>query len=99
MIDGKQLAQTIIDRYGTKDVYEIVKKAGINLKFEQWHPVTNGEFHRKTRQIRINTNAESCIEKVIAHELGHYFIAEITVERIENEEKIADDFSIGLIGE
>lgn len=98
-MDGKELAKKIIDRYGTKDVYQIAKKAGINLKFEQWHPITNGEFHRKTREIRINTNAEACIEKVIAHELGHYFIAEITAEGIENEEKIADDFCIGLIGE
>ena len=91
---GKILAQNTIQKYATKDIFLLCKKAKIELRYEKWHPITLGEFDKKTNTICINLRANIDPKQIIAHELGHYFIhqMELKLSRIE-EEKIVEGFA------
>ena len=51
---GKELAQQVLDKYGTTDVLAIAKQLTIKVIYQKWHPSTVGEFDRKTKTIYIN---------------------------------------------
>ncbi len=91
---GKILAQNTIQKYATNDVFLLCKKTEIELRYEKWHPVTLGEFDKKTNTICINLTTKIDPKQIIAHELGHYFIhqMELKFSRIE-EEKIIENFA------
>lgn len=91
---GKILAQNTIQKYATNDIFLLCKKAEIELRYEKWHPVTLGEFDKKTDTICINLTTNIDPKQIIAHELGHYFIHQMALKfsRIE-EEKIVEDFA------
>jgi Zn-dependent peptidase ImmA (M78 family) len=92
-MSGKELAQNIISQYQTTDVFELSKQAGVILIFEKWHPSTIGEFDKKTKEIRINLNATIAQERIIAHELGHFFLNETQGNYTRQEEEtIVGDF-------
>jgi hypothetical protein len=83
----------IVAKYGTRDPREIAERAGVLVIFERWHPITLGEFERKTDTIRINVNAEGIdTDTIIAHELGHFFAAGLNLNR-EEDEKFAREFA------
>ena len=89
----EQIVAEIVARYGTRDPREMAGRAGVPVVFGRWHPVTVGEFERKTGTIRVNLNAEGVdAEEVIAHELGHYFAAELKLDR-EDDERFAREFA------
>ena len=89
----EQIVAEIVARYGTRDPREMAGRAGVPVVFERWHPTTLGEFERKTGTIRVNLNAENVdADAVIAHELGHFFAAELKLDR-EDDEKFARDFA------
>jgi hypothetical protein len=96
-------AQKIIAELGTSDVYRIAEKSGVKIVFENWYPVTIGEYERSTRTIRVNRRAGevgengSNHEKIIAHELGHFFAADLKLEKTE-EEVFAREFAENLTG-
>ena len=98
MIDG------IAREYKTRDVYLIAEKAGVSIIYESWHPVTVGEFERKTKTIRVNRNApgkaedaENAQRKIVAHELAHFFAIDLKMDKKE-EEKFARSFAEKLLG-
>lgn len=91
---GKKLAQQVMECYGTSDVFALVEQVGVSLTYGRWHPVTLGEFNKKTRSICINLNATIDQKLIIAHELGHYFAADLPGQRSRaKEETIAEDFA------
>jgi Zn-dependent peptidase ImmA (M78 family) len=94
---GTELAQQVIKRYGTADVAELARLAGVTVRYERWHPVTVGEYHKTTRTICINLNASVKQSRILAHELGHFFIHEtgMIVSRAE-EEVMAEEFAGAL---
>jgi Zn-dependent peptidase ImmA (M78 family) len=82
----------IVRRYKTRDVFALAEKAGVKIVYESWHPVTRGEFERKTKTIRVNrralANSPNALEAeriIIAHELGHFFALDLKLERSEDE--------------
>lgn len=88
------LAQKIIEKYNTTDVFAIAKQAGIDVIYEKWQPVTYGEFDKKNKTICINLNAPLSIEHILAHELGHFFIHQMSIElNKKDEENIVEDFA------
>lgn len=89
---GAELVEKVVAQYGTTDVFELVEHTGITLIYAHWHPMTMGEFHKKTKKICVNLNAPIEKEKIIAHELGHYFMAEngIILSRIEEEKRVGE---------
>lgn len=91
-MSGVNLAKKIMAQYNTANVFEIVQSAGITLIYAHWHPTTMGEFHKKTKMIYINLNFVLEKERIIAHELGHYFMAEngIILSRIEEEKRVEE---------
>ncbi len=90
---GQELAQKISAQYKTTDVFELSKQAGVTLIFEKWHPSTIGEFDKKTKEIRINLNATVPKERIIAHELGHFFLNEMQGNYTRQEEEtIVEEF-------
>lgn len=98
----KDLASIIFCRYGTRDVYAIAKRAGVKIVYQKWFPATAGEFHFKTKTIYVNENAEIAAEKIVAHELGHYFLKEFETRRRGDagsfdEEKFCDEFAEKLL--
>ncbi|MEZ0609390.1 ImmA/IrrE family metallo-endopeptidase [Fibrella sp. WM1] len=95
---GSELAKQVMQRYGTSDVAELARRAGVVVRYERWHPVTLGEYHPKTRTICINLNASLAQASILAHELGHFFIhdAGLTVSR-QDEETIAQAFAETLL--
>jgi len=94
--NGEQLARTVIEKFNTRDVLEIVEKVGLRLIYEKWFPVTIGEFDWKNKTICVNLNAYVPVEKIIAHELGHFFARDLNLEKAE-EEKFCDDFAESLL--
>jgi hypothetical protein len=92
-----ELAGAVRVRYGTSDVYAIAEACGLTISAGRWHPVTAGEFDRRSGQITVNLNAPFDTEKIAAHELGHYFIDEFGVET-PSEEDYCDEFAAVLTG-
>jgi predicted SprT family Zn-dependent metalloprotease len=99
-----QIVRKIVAEFGTSDVYAIAETAGVKIVYENWHPVTIGEFERKTLTIRVNRralendkNGAMLERKIIAHELGHFFAAGLKLEKKE-EEAFAHAFAADLTG-
>lgn len=92
------IANKLIVDLGTRDVYEIARRTDISVEFESWFPVTFGEFDRKNRRITVNRNAPVWVEVIVAHELGHYFLQDLTgIEGIDIE-RSCDRFANALLG-
>lgn len=95
---GLNLANIVSQRYQTADVAELARRAGVSVRYERWHPVTVGEYHKKTGTICINLNASVAHNQILAHELGHFFIHEagLVLSR-QDEEKLAEAFAVTLL--
>lgn len=85
---GKELAQTISEQFGTKNIVELCQIADISVRYEKWSPVTLGEFDRKNSAICINLNAPIVPSDILAHEVGHYFIFQKNIKLSRAEEEI-----------
>jgi Zn-dependent peptidase ImmA (M78 family) len=96
-IEARKIADMIFEKFGTKDVFEIAEKARVKIVFERWFPATIGEFDRKNKLICVNLNASEKVEKIIAHELGHFFAHDFNFDKVE-EERFARKFAQILIG-
>ncbi len=94
--NAEQSARAVIEKFNTRDVFEIAGKAGVQIICEKWFPVTIGEFDRKNKTICVNLNADAAVEKIIAHELGHFFARDLKLKKAE-EEKFCDDFAKSLL--
>jgi Zn-dependent peptidase ImmA (M78 family) len=88
------MAKSVISDFGTNNVFEIAEKIDISIIYAKWFPVTLGEFDRKNRRITVNQNAKNSFEKIIAHELGHYFAKDL---KIFDEERFCDEFAEKLL--
>ncbi|MDQ3132722.1 MAG: hypothetical protein M3Q99_18385 [Acidobacteriota bacterium] len=95
----KNLVDEIARKYGTRDVFLIAEKVQVSIIYESWHPLTIGEYERKTRTIFVNRNAlaktenaEDLEKKIVAHELGHFFAVDLKMDKKE-EEKFAHAFA------
>ncbi len=98
MSEAVRLAGRIIKIFQTRDIYEITRKAGVKIIFQNWHPATAGEFNHQTRTIYVNGNAGLPVEKVLAHELCHYFMREFEVDAgVVDEECFCDEFAEALL--
>ncbi len=95
-VKGQEFAQQIFEKFGTHDVFEIAEKAGVRIVYESWFPVTIGEFERKTKTICVNLTTAENREKIVAHELGHFFARDLNLNKTE-EEKFAQEFTEVLI--
>jgi hypothetical protein len=96
---GLKKAEEIISRFGTRDAFEIARQSGVNVIYESWHPVTVGEFERKTLMIRVNLRAKEMgisLAKIVAHELGHFFAGDLKLNR-KDEEIFACAFAENLL--
>jgi len=97
--NGLSLATEVASRFQTKCVFEIARKSNIAIVYGKWFPVTLGEFDIKNKRITVNENGEIPFERVVAHELGHYFLR----ENFEpgplsfDEEKFCDEFADELL--
>ena len=89
---GEELAENIIEQFGTQSILQVCQIAKINIRYEKWHPVTLGEFDRKNNTIFINLNANIDQTQIIAHEIGHYFIHQKGIKLNRNEEEMVVDF-------
>lgn len=96
-MDIGNFTKKVYEKFQTRDVLEIAEKSGISIIYQKWHPVTVGEFDWRTKTICVNQNAEISSEKIIAHELGHYFLREFEVRGVLNEEGFCDDFADALL--
>lgn len=92
----KNFVDEIVARFGTNDVFAIADKAGVQIIYEKWFPVTIGEFDRKKQTICVNLSADEKPEKIVAHELGHFFAQDLSLDKAE-EEKFAHLFAVELI--
>lgn len=81
----KNYVDEIVSRFETSDVFSIAEKANVRIVYERWFPVTIGEFDKKNRTICVNLNAAQKVEKIIAHELGHFFAADLNLGKMEEE--------------
>lgn len=93
----------IIEELGTRDVFFIAAKSGVKIIYENWHPVTAGEFDKKNRTISVNLRAVEIgrfSEKtIIAHELGHFFAPVEFRRNRQTEEDFAVRFAAALTGQ
>lgn len=100
---AKQAAQTIAERCGTRDVFQIAEKSGVAIVYESWYPTTIGEFELRTKRILVNEralennpNAATLKRAIVAHELAHFFADEFKIDKLE-EEKFAGEFAKELL--
>jgi Zn-dependent peptidase ImmA (M78 family) len=93
MMKSDELARKIRARFQTRDVYAIADKSRIRIINQKWHPVTLGEFDWRAKTIYVNENAAIKSEKIIAHELGHYFLKFFEVKNVADEERFCDEFA------
>jgi Zn-dependent peptidase ImmA (M78 family) len=96
-MNGINLAKSIVSEFQTNNVFKIAQRLDISIVYEQWFPVTLGEYNRKKRRITVNKNAQIPFDKIIAHELGHYFLEGLSPQRHGDEEKICDEFADELL--
>lgn len=89
---GREAARQVREKFATRDVFSIAETIGLKIVYESWFPVTVGEFDKKRRTIFVNERAEESDEKIIAHELGHYFAQNFEMNKAE-EERFAHDFA------
>ncbi|HEX8288919.1 MAG TPA: hypothetical protein VF556_13035 [Pyrinomonadaceae bacterium] len=105
-MDAQSLAQKIVAEFGTNDVYEIAGEAGVKIVYEDWYPVTIGEYEKRTKTIRVNRraleqnkgdfeNKRNLEKKIIAHELGHFFAIDLNFDKTQ-EEVFAREFAESL---
>jgi predicted SprT family Zn-dependent metalloprotease len=99
----EKIVGQIVAAAGTFDVYEIAQTNGVSVKYENWHPVTIGEFERKTKTIRVNLRAltdnkkgEDLEKMIVAHELGHFFAGALGFDK-KDEERFARQFAESLV--
>ena len=92
------LAESVFSQFETCDVFEIAEKSGMSIIYQKWFPVTLGEFDWKSKTIIVNENAGIEKEKIVAHELGHYFLKEFAI-KITDEERFCDEFADELLKE
>lgn len=92
---GRDLADRVVEEFGTRKVNEIAERAGLSIRFGSWHPVTAGEFDVVARVITVNEHAEQDAIRIIAHELGHYFLRRGSVQ-CGDIERFSDDFADAL---
>ena len=93
-----QLAKQVFRQFQTRNINEIAVMSGLKIIYEKWFPVTLGEFDWKKREIRVNENAKISFDKIIAHELGHYFIKIYELKIAGDEETFCDEFADNLLG-
>jgi hypothetical protein len=91
------LAEKVFERFQTRDVLRLAEISRLKILYERWFPVTLGEFDWRTKTIRVNENAGIETKKIIAHELGHYFLREFNIKGITDEEKFCDGFAESLV--
>lgn len=96
--NGFALAQSVIAQFATKDPFELALRAGVKVTYARWHPVTWGEFDQRSATICLNLAAPVPLEKILAHELGHYFSGRKSQECRKKQEKLADEFALALLG-
>jgi Zn-dependent peptidase ImmA (M78 family) len=96
---GFCLAKFVVSKFGTDNVFKIARKLAISIAYAKWFPVTLGEFDSKNKRITVNENAEIPFEKIIAHELGHYFLqTKFDLKTVTvNKEKFCDEFAEELL--
>lgn len=96
------LAERAIEEFGTRDVHEMARRAGVRIVFERWPLVSVGEC--ETGLIRVNQTAlerasedagwfsrEGLERLIIAHELGHLLAAK-WVEGEDHSEALVHGF-------
>lgn len=101
-VEAQSFARKIVAQFATNDVYKIAEKAGVKIVYEDWYPVTIGEYEKKTKTIRVNCRAlqkdkKNLERKIIAHELGHFFAVDLKLDKKE-EEIFAHKFAESLTG-
>lgn len=94
---ASELAEQVLRRFQTSDVFKIAEIINLKIVYQKWFPVTLGEFDWRTKTIIVNENANIPYEKIIAHELGHYFLREFGVENVADEEKFCDEFASEIL--
>jgi predicted SprT family Zn-dependent metalloprotease len=94
----KSFVEDIVCRFATREAAVIAEKSQVKIVYESWHPVTVGEFEKKTKTIRVNRRAAESgrdaptVEKIIAHELGHFFASDLNLTKA-GEERFAREFA------
>ena len=98
-MNAAETAQNTVEKFGSRDVYVIAEKASVKIVYENWHPVTIGEYDKISKTICVNRraleNGRFSERDIIAHELGHFFAAEFNLGR-NAEEVFACDFAVEL---
>ncbi len=95
-MNAEELANEAAEKYASRNAKTIAEKCGIKIVYARWSPVTSGEFDHRAKIICINENAAVLREKIIAHELGHFFIKEYGIET-DDAEKFCDEFAESLL--
>lgn len=96
-MNGNELARQLIKQYGTTDVEELARRAGVTVRYQRWMPVTYGEYYPKSRTICVNLNAPIPPQEVLAHELGHFF-ADVNGYKLNRtaHEQFAEAFALAF---
>lgn len=94
---GTELANRVIKQFGRQSANEIAALRGLSVRFERWYPVTAGEFVPAQKKIIVNESAKIDPQRIIAHELGHYFLVYESISS-DNDEKFCDEFAEALLG-
>lgn len=69
------------------DPFYLAQRWGVAVVLESWHPATWGEYDRRNAQIYLNKQAPVSLQKILAHELGHFWIHQQGFQLSRKEEE------------
>lgn len=84
-----ETARNVIEEFGTANVFVIAKRSNVRIVYGSWHPVTMGEYDKRTKTICVNRraleNEKRSEQKIVAHELGHFFAGQFDLDKKAEE--------------
>ena len=93
---GRELAEQVAEEFGTREIGQLARRSGLSIRLGRWTPVTAGELDVAANEITVNEDAEVEPERIVAHELGHYFIRSKSIV-CTDAEKFCDDFADAIM--
>lgn len=69
------------------DPFSLARSWGVQVVIGNWYPTTWGEYDRRSIQIYLNERAPWPLERILAHELGHFWIHQHGFQLSQAEEE------------
>lgn len=96
-VTANELADEVKRRFACAEPFRIAAECCLQVEYGEWFPATYGEFYAAQKRIVINRRAPLETERILAHELGHFFVREYKIGKMADEESFCESFAEALL--